>query len=70
METKIVSDLNNTLREEAAKLENDPKLKAYEKALIEFNKMVESGLIKRRGYTLQTFDETHLNRVFFNTRNC
>ena len=37
---------------------NDNQLKSFEEALIMFNDLVKRGLIKPRGYTLQTIEDS------------
>ena len=44
---------------------NDPILKKFEEASKEFERMVEAGIVKRRGYTLLTITD-HLPVVKFN----
>ena len=36
---------------------NDDQLKSYEEALAMFNDLVKRGLLKPRGYTLQTIED-------------
>lgn len=37
---------------------NDDQLKSYEEALTMFNDLVKRGLLKPRGYTLQTIEDS------------
>ena len=43
------------------------QLEDFEKASKEFDEMVSKGLVKRRGYTLQTIDKVWYPSVTFNT---
>ncbi len=68
MESNITQKLQNTLKEQAQKFEADSKIKEYEDAIIFFEKLVEEGLVKRRGYNLMTIDKAHLTGHTFNVR--
>ena len=46
----------------------DNKLSAFEKALEEFNELVEKGIIKERGYTLMTGSEMYNRDISFNMK--
>lgn len=37
---------------------NDDQLKSFEEALVMFNDLVKRGLLKPRGYTLQTIEDS------------
>ncbi len=43
-------------------------LNGFEDANKEFDKLIEKGLVKRRGYTLKTVQGVHLNRLVFNSK--
>lgn len=62
MELKIVKSVENTLKKEGKKLQNDATLASFEQASIEFEKLVQSGIVKRRGYNLMTIDGKHLQQ--------
>lgn len=62
MELDIVENLKNTLEIEGKKLQNDATLASFEQASIEFDKLVQSGLAKRRGYNLMTIEGKHLQQ--------
>ncbi|MHB8260319.1 MAG: hypothetical protein ACYDCN_05860 [Bacteroidia bacterium] len=62
----IENELLEVIKVESQKFQNNPKVLEYEKATVDFKKMVEQGLIKERGYNLQTVESAHLNRVSFN----
>jgi len=62
MELKIVKSLENALDKEGKRLQNDATLASFEQASIEFDKLVQSGIVKRRGYNLMTIDGKHLQQ--------
>lgn len=68
MENPITDKLKETLKEQSEKLKDDKKVKEFEEASEEFDKLVESGIISKRGYTLLSIDEAHLRRSSFNTK--
>lgn len=67
MELEIVKELENIIEKEGTKLKDDPALAAFEQATIEFNKLVESGMVKRRGYTLMTIEGKHLQQFAYSS---
>lgn len=62
MELEIVKSLENTLEKEGKRLQNDATLASFEQASVEFEKLVQSGIVKRRGYNLMTIDGKHLQQ--------
>lgn len=62
MELAIVKSLENTLEKEGKRLQNDATLASFEQASVEFEKLVQSGIVKRRGYNLMTIDGKHLQQ--------
>ncbi|MBT1687216.1 hypothetical protein [Dawidia soli] len=63
----IEDKLINTLTTATEKFENDPKIKEFEKASLEFKNLVQAGIAKERGYNLLTVEDAHLSRAHFNT---
>lgn len=62
MELEIVKSLENILEKEKKRLQNDATLASFVKASIEFDKLVQSGVVKRRGYNLMTIEGKHLHQ--------
>lgn len=67
MELEIVKSLENTLKKEGKRFENDKILLEFEQASIEFEKLVERGIAKKRGYNLMTIEGKHLQQYSINT---
>jgi hypothetical protein len=67
MELEIVKNLETILEKESNKFKDDSTLTAFEKASIEFNKLVQNGVVKRRGYNLMTIEMKHLHQFSINT---
>lgn len=67
MENNIIKKLEDTLLKEEKKYQNDTKLASFEQASIEIEKLVKSGLLKKRGYNLMTIERKHLNRFSINS---
>lgn len=68
MELEIVKNLEITLEREGNRLKDDATLSSFKQASLEFDKLVQKGMVKRRGYTLMTIDDKHLNH-FLNCTN-
>lgn len=62
MELEIAKSLEITLSKEGKRLQDDLILASFEQASIEFDKLVQSGIVKRRGYNLMTIDGKHLQQ--------
>jgi len=62
----IEKELIAAIKSEAERLQNDPKVKEFEKAISDFKTLVEAGIAKERGYNLMTLDATHLQGEHFN----
>ncbi len=69
MEKTLDKQVKETITEQSSKFDETQETKDFEKAIEEFERMVESGLVKKRGYTLMTIDDAHLHRATFNTKN-
>ncbi len=67
MENNIIKKFEYTLLKKEKKYQNDTKLASFEQASIEFEKLVKSGLLKKRGYNLMTIERKHLNRFSINS---
>lgn len=52
----ITIKLKETLDTTEKMLESDSQVKSFEQTLQEFKKMVESGIVKPRGYNIRTID--------------
>lgn len=52
----ITIKLKETLDKTEKMFESDPQVKSFEQTLQEFRKMVKSGIVKPRGYNIQTID--------------
>lgn len=61
------NELQKALQIAEEKFEGDNTVKQFEKASKEFEKLVELGIAKKRGYNLMTIDKAHLQSVGFNT---
>jgi len=46
---------------------NNTEVHAFEKALAEFKRLVQQGLVKERGYNLAPMETAHLQTAEFNT---
>lgn len=58
-----------TLESASEGFKNDPILKEYIEASKNFNKLVEKGMVVKRGHNLRSPGEMHLNPESFNTKN-
>ncbi len=67
MENNIIKKFEYTLLKKEKKYQNDTKLASFEQASIEFEKLVKSGLLKKRDYNLMTIERKHLNRFSINS---
>jgi hypothetical protein len=67
MELHIVKKLENTLEKEGKRLQDDATLASFEHASVEFEKLVQSGIVKRRGYNLMTIEGKHLQQFSINS---
>lgn len=61
---KTEKDLLEIIKESDTIIKNKEQMPAYEEALKQFKKLVEEGLIKKRGYNLQTIDEKEVAMSF------
>lgn len=68
MATNIEKRVKETLKKVSDEQGLDDKLSDYEKALKEFNELVEKGITKRRGYTLMTSSEIYSQSISLNLR--
>lgn len=66
MELEIINNVKTTLENESEKFKNDATLLSFEQATIEFNKLVQSGIVKKRGYNLMTIENKHLHQISLN----
>jgi len=65
----IEKDLKDYIKEYGKKYEGNAELNAYEKMNDDFNALVESGVIEKRGNQLLSTAEIHLkSQVWFNTK--
>ena len=67
MKTKIINDLKETIEQEERRLKDDNILNSFKEASKEFDRLVEDGIVKRRGYNLITIEEKHLHRYSINS---
>ncbi len=67
MELEIVKSFEETLENEKKRFQNDATLASFEQASVEFEKLVRSGIVKRRGYNLMTIEGKHLKHCFINS---
>ncbi len=63
----LVNSLKKVILDQSLKFKDDATLKAFEKASIEFDKLVKSGIAKKRGYNLMTIDGKHLQKFSCNS---
>ena len=68
MATNIEEKLREALEKTSAAQQADNKLSGFEKALEEFNELVDKGIIKERGYTLMTGSEMYNRDISFNMK--
>lgn len=68
MATNIEEKLKEVLEKTSADQQADNKLSSFEKALEEFNELVDKGIIKERGYTLMTGSEMYNRDINFNMK--
>ncbi len=66
--TNIEEKLREVLKKTSADQQADDKLSGFEKALEEFNELVDKGIIKERGYTLMTGSEMYKRDINFNMK--
>ena len=67
MKTKIINDLKQAIVQEERRLKDDNILNSFKEASKEFDRLVEDGIVKRRGYNLITIEEKHLHRYSINS---
>lgn len=63
---EIEKKLTEALKSAEKGFKEDPKLKEFEKASNDFNKLVKEGLAVRRGHNLRSPGEMHLSPHRFN----
>jgi len=68
MATNIEKKLREVLEKTSEEQQADNKLSDFEKALKEFNELVDKGIIKERGYTLMTGSEIYNQNISFNIK--
>lgn len=68
MATNIEEKLKEVLEKTSVDQQADNKLSGFEKALEEFNELVDKGIIKERGYTLMTGSEMYNRDISFNMK--
>lgn len=61
----MIETLKGILNEESKKHAKDPKAKEFQKASMEFDRLVKIGLAKKRGYSLQTIDQMVKDRASY-----
>ena len=64
--TSIVDKTLLALEKTAHKYTESSQVKSFQKACISFDRLIEQGMIKKRGYNLLTIDEAHLHKQQFN----
>lgn len=67
MEKEIIKDLENSIKQEGERLKSSETLASFEKASLEFEKLVERGIAKKRGYNLMTIETKHLSQFSINS---
>jgi ribosomal protein S20 len=67
MKPKITNDLKKIIEREERKFKNDDTMNSFKEASKEFDKLVEEGIVKRRGYNLITIEEKHLRQYSINS---
>lgn len=65
MET-VEKKLSKLIRQETKKMSNDTCLKELEKSTKEFQKLIDEGVTKPRGYNLQTIEDSCNSSIQFN----
>ncbi len=68
MTTNIEEKLREVLEKTSKDQQADNKLSGFEKALEEFNELVNKGIIKERGDTLMTGSEIYSRNISFNVK--
>jgi ribosomal protein S20 len=65
----IEKEFLSTLKTQTKKFSQDESLKDLEKSLVSFDDMVKKGLVKKRGYNLQSIEDAHKPSMCYNL-NC
>lgn len=65
MET-IEKKLSKLIKQERKKISHDPCLKELEESSKEFQKLIDEGVVKHRGYNLQTIEDSYNSSIQFN----
>jgi hypothetical protein len=63
----LEQSLIKTLKKEANKFSDDPKMKEFVKADKDFTELVDKGLASRRGYNLMSIDTINQRNIAFNS---
>ncbi|WP_308744719.1 hypothetical protein [uncultured Bacteroides sp.] len=62
----VEKKLSELIKQEKKKLSNDACLKELEKSTKEFQKLIDDGIVKPRGYNLQTIEDSYNSSIQFN----
>ena len=65
----IENEFLSTLKTQTKKFSQDESFKDLEKSLVSFDDMVKKGLIKKRGYNLQSIEDANKTSMCYNL-NC
>ncbi len=58
--------LSKLIKQKEKKMFNDTYLNELEKSTKEFQKLIDKGIAKSRGYNLQTIEDSHKTSIQFN----
>jgi hypothetical protein len=61
--------LQKVLKERSDKFDNDPDIIEYQNAVQEFEKLVQMGVAKHRGYTLSTIESSPSRYIKVNSQD-
>jgi hypothetical protein len=64
--SKIVTELNDVIKKEEAKQHGTKNNDSLLVANDYYNKLIENGMVKKRGFTLRGIEDTHLFNVRLN----
>lgn len=66
MESNIEALMHESLNLAKSKFKNDPVIQEFEKAILEFQDLVQKGLAKKRGHNLLSISDNFHPQVRFN----
>jgi len=67
MKSEIIHDLTEIIIKEEKKFNKDATLNSFKEASKRFDKLVEEGIVEKRGYNLMTIEKKHLYQYSINS---